>query len=555
MTVRSLARQRTILYTRSKVCRISIVITIDGRIRIIDQNTGTRAIAETPSSSTVISLSIQDGFGSEESFLFAIDLDHNLTVWSIKPWNVDSADVPWLLLSISLMSRLDYLVCLQTASQVVDQAFPPIAKWWPRYANCLAMYSEMEIRIYVLADAHTDRHMDISRGRKHAISIPVDTGVRDFSFSADGSALAVVDYHGDILLWSLCSDPAFKGFYDNSRLKTKLTLSKPTLIYSLPRDLDPCSIQFLDLGDKHPNTAFTTLLLVGSSHNRCLHLIDIGRGMLLQEIILASMSSETSPTQNFSMTYIKEKQFLTLCDTISNSIFFFHLFSPPHNEDNTTSQSDYLVYIAEREPSSQNPEELPAFDFVTELPFFPHHHLQTLTVTTSIDAHLDVFVAHSNGFTMLSPNIEDILPADYLKAKPIKAKQIQNPELRIVKRVSPENNPSPQSASRRSSIESSRAIHGKSPPIIAKEPVNTAKENVSIGDHKSFVNNESDGTNSCLGTAAKEVLSDAPFNEETRSPSPTARARLSPHEREAASTTNALELFLTQALEQQCINF
>lgn len=71
------------------------MLIVDGRIRIIDQNTGTRAIAETPSSSTVISLTIQDGSDSEESLLLVLDLSHELTIWSIKPWKVDSADVPY----------------------------------------------------------------------------------------------------------------------------------------------------------------------------------------------------------------------------------------------------------------------------------------------------------------------------------------------------------------------------------------------------------------------------------------------------------------------------
>lgn len=70
---------------------------IDGRIRIIDQNTGTRAIAETPSTAPVISLFIQDGHDSEESFLLVLDVSHDLTIWSIKPWKIDSADVPYIL--------------------------------------------------------------------------------------------------------------------------------------------------------------------------------------------------------------------------------------------------------------------------------------------------------------------------------------------------------------------------------------------------------------------------------------------------------------------------
>ena len=78
----------------SKVWPQILILRIDGRIRIIDQNTGTRAIAETPSSAPVISLTVQDGFDSEESLLLVLDLVHELTIWSIKPWKVDSADVP-----------------------------------------------------------------------------------------------------------------------------------------------------------------------------------------------------------------------------------------------------------------------------------------------------------------------------------------------------------------------------------------------------------------------------------------------------------------------------
>ena len=367
----------------------------------------------------MISLTVQDGFDSEESLLLVLDLVHELTIWSIKPWKVDSADVPYVSISTTLIDSLDYLLRIQTAGRKVDQSFPPIAKWWPRYANCLAVCTGLAVRIYVLVDAQFGQRMDISTGKEAAISIPIDTGVRDFSFSSDGSALAIVDYHGDILLWALCSDPTFNEFYLNSHLKTKLTLSKPTITYVLPLDLNPCSIQFLDLGDENSNAPFTPLLLVGSSYNRRLHLIDLAQGMVLQEIVLPSIGSENMPPQNFSMAYTKEKRFLTLGDTLSNSIFFFHLSCPPLKGDPSTSQSEYLVNIAEGKIVDTNPKEtFPAFDYVTELPFFPHHLLQTLAVTTSMDAFLDVFTAHSDGFTMLSPNVEDILPENYLNAKP-----------------------------------------------------------------------------------------------------------------------------------------
>src|SRR5205814_4963251 len=135
MIATSLARQPNTSSTLSRVFLILIILIVDGRIRIIDQNTGTRAIAETPSSASVISLTVQDGFDSEESLLLVLDLVHELTIWSIKPWKVDSADVPYVPLSVSLTYSLDYLVRIQTAGRKVDQSFPPIAKWWPRYAN------------------------------------------------------------------------------------------------------------------------------------------------------------------------------------------------------------------------------------------------------------------------------------------------------------------------------------------------------------------------------------------------------------------------------------
>jgi hypothetical protein len=67
---------------------------IDGRIRIIDQNTGTRALAETPSTAPVISLSVRDGNDSDESYILVLDAAYDLTIWSIKPWKVDGANVP-----------------------------------------------------------------------------------------------------------------------------------------------------------------------------------------------------------------------------------------------------------------------------------------------------------------------------------------------------------------------------------------------------------------------------------------------------------------------------
>ena len=431
----------------------------------------------------------------------------------------------------------------------MDQSFRPIAKWWPRYANCLAVWTCLAVRIYVLKDAEFGQRMDIGTGKEAAISIPIETGVRDFSFSHDGSALAVVDYHGDILLWALCSDPTFNEFYLHSRLKRQLTLSKPTITYVLPPDWNPCSIQFLDFqsqysGDENSTVPFTPLLLVGSSYNRRLHLVDIRHGMVLQEIVLPSITSEHIPVQNFSMAYTKEKQMLTLGDTLSNSIFFLHLSSLPLKGDMAASQSEYLLNIAERNVSEENLHEaMPAFDYVTELPFFPCHSLQTLAVTTSMDAFLDVFTAHSNGFTMLSPNMEDILPPNYLDAKSVPVKSIPNPKLdRLVKRPdSSERSPSPRSSSRPSSAESARSVRGRGPPIVKKEEIKEAAK-----DDKTV----QDGGQRKPEFVTKAVQSSAKISEKSISPSPQVRL---PPEQEYLSSTKQLEMFLAHSLEQLCI--
>jgi hypothetical protein len=89
------ATSKYIVYAlKGSVCCVTNLI-LEGRIRIIDQNSGTRAIAETPSSAPVISLTIRDGSDGEESFLLVLDSVHELTIWSIKPWKIDSADVPY----------------------------------------------------------------------------------------------------------------------------------------------------------------------------------------------------------------------------------------------------------------------------------------------------------------------------------------------------------------------------------------------------------------------------------------------------------------------------
>jgi hypothetical protein len=377
-----------------------------------------------------------------------------------------------------------------------------------------------------------------------------------------------VDYHGDILLWSLCSDPTFAEFYDTSRLKTKLTLSKPKITYALPSDLNPCSIQFLDLGDENSSAPFTPLVLVGSSYNRRLHLVDIGQGMVLQEIVLPSIESASMPAQNFSMTYTKEKQFLTVGDTISNSIFFFHLYSSPSKDEEATSQSEYLVHVAERKnPPKLSVAKSHSFDYVTELPFFPNTRLQTLAVTTSVEAFLDVFTAHSNGFTMLSPELTDVLPPNYLKSKtfaPIKS--IANPKLdRILEPLSSVDiSSSPSSSSPRSSFESVRSGRAKSPPIVVKR-----ESEESLGSPAAKEENTTPSTplksveearSRTVEVASMELPPKPRVSEKARSPSPVAQpfsprqALPSPGE-EVGSIGKDLEISLTQALEQQCTSF
>ena len=560
------ATTKYIVYALKGTTSIELFLTVDGRIRIIDQNTGTRAIAETPSASPVISLTIREGPDSEESLLLVLDLSHELTVWSIKPWKVDGADVPYLPnRDMDLIVSLDYLVRLQTAGGKDDQSFPPIAKWWPRYANCLAVCTGLAVRIYVLVDTQTGKVLDISEGREHAISIPVDTGVRDFSFSADGSALAVVDYHGDILLWALCSDPKFCQFYNTSHLTVELTLSKPTVTYALPSDLNPCSIQFLDLGDEASSTPFTPLVLVGSNYNRRLHLVDIDHGTMLQEIVLPSIGSACLPAQNFSMTYTKEKQFLTVGDTISNSIFFFHLHSPPFESESATSQSEYLVTVAKLKiPNKISGCKSHSFDYVTELPFFPNARLQTLAVTTSVDAFLDVFAAHSNGFTMLCPDLEDILPPNSLKSKIFPSiKPITNPELgRVPERVSSaDSSPSSCSLSPRSSFESVGSGRAKSPPAVVKKEFEESSRLPALKEEalppSPVLKNCEEPRRGIVEVATVETSPKPHINEETRSPPSVVQALLAlqtspPLNENVGSFGKEFEMRLTQALEGQC---
>jgi len=458
-------------------------------------------------------------------------------------------------LSLSLISdsSLDWLVRIQTAGQKVDPSFPPIAKWWPRYSNCLAVCVGLAVSIYVLHDAETGQTIDISGGNNYAVSIPVRTGVRDFAFSVDGSALAVLDYHGDILLWALRSDSSFCEFYDTSRLQTKLTMNhQPTLKMALSKDLNPCSIQFLELGDDDSTPAFTSLLLVGSSYNRHLHLIDIGQGSTLQEIVLPSITFETMPVQNFSMSYTREKRFLTIGDTLSNSIFFIHLSAEDNQDERIASQSEYIVKVAEQKRDSTSA----AFDYVTEVPFIANNRLQALAVTPSSDALLDVFTAHSTGFTMLSPNQDDILPGNYKTAKHATSKPIQNPMLDCTTEPGSQKNscPSSKSQSRRSSVENIRAVRSRTaspkqdvtevlaPPIVLETKLLSTATTTDGGEGTGIV------VKSPTATPKQQVPS--------RSPSPVAPLK-SPTEPEleVSSLAKDLESLLNNAFEQQCNSF
>jgi hypothetical protein len=326
-----------------------------------------------------------------------------------------------------------------------------------------------------------------------------------------------------------------------------LNLSKAKIKYALPKDLNPCSVQFLELADGNNSAPSTPLLLVGSSYNRRLHLVDIGRGILLQEIILPTIESKSMPVQNFSMVYTKEKGFLTLGDTISNSIFFFHLHIPAIYFDSKESQSDYLVNIAETagwRDSQPSDGILPAFDYVTEVPFFPHHHLQSLAVTPSMDAVLDVFTAHSSGFTMLSPNKEDILPLNYLQAKPAPTSSVPTPELQrevyIAGNGSGNHTPSSNALSRRSSSESVRNSRETKHKSIDK----ASTENL---------RGKTDSPQSLVSRIPETRNDTSDVTTEQRSLSPISQSSRPTLKNEVEQTSPGFQDLLNQALEQQCL--
>ena len=420
------------------------------------------------------------------------------------------------------------------------------------------MCTGLEVQIYVFADTMSGRTINVSGGKEHAISIPVETGVRDFAFSLDGSALAVIDYHGDILLWALCQDTHFADFYRTSKLKGILTVTGPTLKYSLPSDLNPCSIRFLELGDEDGVAPYTPLVLVGSSYNRRLHLVNIAEGKLLQEIILPSNTSEKMPPQNFSMTFIKEKQILTLGDTLSNSIYFIHLQSSSLASQLAILQSDFITHIAKSDANDLSVEFRdgipPAFDFVVELPFFQHHQLQTLVTTLSVDAHLDVFTAHSNGFTMLSPDKDDILPANYKKAEQAPSKPLPNPYLGRTK-VAPKSHDqslSSRSLSRRSSSESLQDRATRSAFNKRRSTEKMKNKDTPVVEAPMPMKKSDSEKSSPEIEAPEPVLPPMVENEKPKPPSPVLPPTAE-SQKEITSLAKDVESILNQALDQQCI--
>jgi hypothetical protein len=414
----------------------------------------------------------------------------------------------------------------------------------------------LAVSIYVFSDTQSGQNINISGDKEHAVLIPVATGVRDFCFSADGSALAVLDFHGDILLWPLCSDPEFSEFFNTSRLRSKLTLPTPAIKFTLPMDLNPCSIQFLNLDTENEKALSTPLLLVGSSNNRQLHLIDISSGKILQELRLPSFTNEALPTQNFSMVYTKEKQFLVIGDNLSNSIFFLHLHLPEYS-DMTMSQSDFLSEIATTNCTKSvfSTEGLPVFNYITELPFIKNRRLQALTVTTSLDAALDVFTAHSEGFTMISPEKEDILPENYLEAKPVHVEYLQKPTLHrevvYVTRKSEGHVRSPRAPSRASSTESLRSAREGKRTVIKKESVEDLRENARSEDTEVVLNRSSITDIHSSENIKREVSPAAREIEPRRSPSPIAETNINQGGYSGPSHLE-IETILNQALEQQC---
>jgi hypothetical protein len=324
-------------------------------------------------------------------------------------------------------------------------------------------------------------------------------------------------------------------------------------------DLNPCSIQFLDLDLENDKVQSTPLLLVGSSNNRRLHLIDISGGTILQELRLPSFNNDTLPPQNFSMVYTQEKRFLVLGDNLSNSIYFLHLHLPEEYSLTTQLQSDFLSAVAKTNCTRSvfSTGNLPIFDYITELPFFKDRKLQALTVTPSLDAFLDVFTAHSEGFTMLSPEKEDILPENYLEAKPVHTEYLSKPtlhrEVGYAAHRTEERVRSPRSLSRASSVESLRSGRATKSTPVKKESIQDMREKARTSNEntEAVVNNSSTTASSASEVVKREISPAAQEIQRPRSPSPVAETNITQNSVSGTSTVE-IESILNRALEQQC---
>jgi hypothetical protein len=543
-----------IAYTLESTMAFMHVLILDGRIRILDQNTGTRAIAETPTCAPVTAISIRDGIDPDEAVLLAVDKAHDITIWAIKPWKIDSADIPYML-NMLISHRLDYLIRFQAGNQRPDEPVIPVAKWWPRSANCLAVCIDSVIHLCDFADSLSGQTVNLSAEAEHAVTITVETGIRDFDFSADGSALAVADNYGNILFWALCQEPEFEQCYRTPRLTAKFNFSHPNLKYSLLPDSTSCSIQFLGFGEEHEVKPFTPLVLVGLDCNRRLQLIDIGEGRTLQEIVLPAQTSEKLPAQNVPLCFAEDKQILMVGDTSSQVIYFFHLQSPPLVNMIAKSQSDYVKYIAESKfPATAFQEgKMPAFDYVTEISFFKNHHLQTLATAPSVEAYLDVFTAHNNGFTMLLPEKDDLFPSTFKEAKRAPSRSIFNPHLSRVESVSrfEETDSPPHTPSRGSSTESVRSERATRTQLAKRRSRDTSKRKPSPAAEESPTRKSPKPKNT-PDDASPKVRSQVISSDMPEIPVSTPEKDTS--QKDLASLAQELQSIFNKALDQQCMH-
>jgi hypothetical protein len=152
---------------------------------------------------------------------------------------------------------------------------------------------------------------------------------------------------------------------------------------------------------------------------------------------------------------------------------------------------------------------------------------------------------------MLSPDVEDILPENYMEGVHASTKGLTHTvldrvvDLRIPKLAS--RTPSPREASRRSS--SSASINGAANVVVKKEPTETPEKTIS--DQHTLTNSVGEA-GSCLAEAASaEQVSRSANASEKQYSSPSPPARPSPVN-PLASITKDVEVALNQALEQQC---